>query len=111
MSEQCVVEFSRLFFCVCACLRRNVHLLGDVCASQPDWDTSRHGTHGSGRLKPAHSQPAPWRGRIQSAVLSKSLSAKAARGPKFTNDYIIVENTHIHMHKHIHTGAHGTGLN
>lgn len=88
-----------------------MHLLGDVCVSQPDWDTSRHGTHGSGRLKPAHSQPSPWRGRIQSAVLSKRLSAKAAGGPKITNDYIIVENTHMHMHKHIHTGAHGTGLN
>lgn len=41
-------------------------------------------------------QPAPWRGRIQSAVLCKSLSAEAARGPKLTNDYIIFKNTNTH---------------
>lgn len=41
-------------------------------------------------------QPAPWRGRIQSAVLSKSLSTEAARGPKITNDYIIFKNTNTH---------------
>lgn len=68
---------------------RNVRVLGDACASKSEWDGRRRGTHGSGRLKPAHRQPAPWRGRIRRTVLSKRLSAEAARGPEITNDYII----------------------
>ena len=77
------------------CLRGGIRLVFFESLTGIGGDTGLMETVGGSQLT---AQPAPWRGRIQSAVLSKSLSAEAARGPKITNDYIIFKNTNTQGH-------------
>lgn len=94
-SFSCLCMVARLVFmyipgsmshCLSTLLRRDMWSLTgwlfSPCEREPDRNRRRHRTHGNGRPKPAHSQPAPWREEFSTLFLARACQAAAARGPK-----------------------------